>query len=563
MNSQDYIPQEIENRDPLADFFSLDESALAELAQSLRLSLRVSSLRSCRNYYRSVVRRVPTEEELVFIDRAVKSAAASPDSLLLTQMTTESDTVAETFADLMTRRTDEQKANNTPLSLSALSALLGDWLAASGKDRCESAVCFSRYRDLQLAALGYRRSASTGETDSDISIGIPLPKEKRNTNLSKGDYVYAILWDSADDDAAERATDLLIPHAAVGSVKAIKIAQDQSLIPLLAEWKRGMTVYAEKLATLSITALADCAKPQCGVIFIASPERSTDLLLNAQERGLRVFLLAKITDSDALCIRANGAEYRFPIAFFHTLALRAVEATIANPEDKDAELSLSRLGSCTIEGKRHAVVKTEINGNADFQAALLSVVYALAHCVAVGVSLNEVRFAANLTAPFDARNGISQEMSAILGLYRAQAEFALAGTTLLSAHKADEISLSTVLLAPLPEDIPSAVATKNGTRVYYLEPRYTADGIPDLHDLKKLFSYVSHLIADGKALSVRPVSTDLAADLAGMGKAVAIEPLSSETVPSRIGGFLVETETTIQGVLIAKTEIARKCEADS
>ena len=115
-------------------------------------------------------------------------------------------------------------------------------------------------------------------------------------------------------------------------------------------------------------------------------------------------------------------------------------------------------------------------------------------------------------------------------------------------------TLCAVALAPLPEATVSPFAVGGGTHIYYLEPHYTEDGIPDFADLKKLLGYLEHLIADKKALSIRPTGKDLLDDLTSMSRDTVVSYQFAEPIPSRIGGFLVETTDAIQGLLIGKTE---------
>ncbi len=89
---------------------------------------------------------------------------------------------------------------------------------------------------------------------------------------------------------------------------------------------------------------------------------------------------------------------------------------------------------------------------------------------------------------------------------------------------------------------------------FYLEPLYTADGLPDFDDLKKMLSYLEKLNRDGHILSMLPTGTDLLAALGRMSGEAVVEYLRRDHIPSRIGGLLVETDIHIQGTLIAKTE---------
>ena len=566
MNSQEAVFHETDCKGLLENFPALENAQLAELAAAQQIALPLPVLHAYQTVCRSQGKRTVTGEELRFLDQLAKAFRNTPDAYLMAAMTTDNDAVAETLADLMKRRSDEQKEAPHPPSLSAMTAWMDDWASAHMDIPANDdvAVCFPPHRDLQLAVRGYRRSASTGDRDHDVSIGAPL-SDRNKTPITKGDYVYAILPDEADTERIDRLSDLLISHAVLSSVKSAKIVRNQCIFPLLLEWDCGMIVHGQKLIANADATIADTANAVFGAVIVASPERSADLLLEAQEQGLPLVCLAKITDSDTLILRMDHGEYRFPTAFLRSLALRTVfEADLSLPEEETVCVSLSRLGTCTLRDKRHALVKTDAAGTPSFRAAILGITYGLAHCVAVGASIREAQLFTQLILPLASASKarFSEAVGSILGLYRMQAEFALWGKPEIEVTHEETPALSSVLLAPLPAKIPSATATRHGTNIYYLEPLYTKDGIPDFADLKQLFFYVMHLIADGKAYAVRPTKTDLSAELKTMGTEISITPVGNATTV-RIGGFLIETDHPIQGILVGKTENPEKNEADS
>ena len=88
----------------LANFPFLAEGALSALSRRLQLSMKEFGLHLCQIYYRAQGRD-PSFEELFLLDSIVQRRCESPDALLLSEFTTESDEIAETFADMLKRRT--------------------------------------------------------------------------------------------------------------------------------------------------------------------------------------------------------------------------------------------------------------------------------------------------------------------------------------------------------------------------------------------------------------------------------------------------------------------------
>ena len=549
----------------LVNFPFLSEHDLSRLARELSLSMGSLGLRFCQSYYRTQ-KRDPRIEELRLLDSIVKDGYARPDTLLLSEMTTESDAIADTFADLMTRRSAAQRADKKPLSLATLAGLMEAWLTLHDPEDASPAdvgIRFSPYRDLLLAADGYQHTASSGNEDTDISIGVRPHAFAKNTQApTAGDYVFAVLSpEGADEPFFRTLSGFLSSPAITEVVKSVKIVKKQALLPLLVDMEVGMTVYPERVFK-DTDPVSAFVQPVTGALLIASPSLSADLLLEAQDCDLRVCLLAKIGAADTLRVTANGSTMQLHLSFLRSLTFpRLCTATVKAPSDGEADVSLNRIGTCTLNGRRNAVVKVDAHGTASFRAALLGTVYSLSHCVAAGADVTKTKLATALTL---SPHRIGDALGAILGLYRAQAELALRGNPpCLTIDKAAETSFSAVTVAPLPAVTPSATAQGKGTKIFYLDPLYTADGIPDFADLKKLYGYVGALIADGKVLSIRPTDEDLLTDLEEMSRDVVVEYIPNTPISSHIGGFLVETNGDIEGILLAKTENPDKCEADS
>lgn len=558
MNQNDPILQSVS----LVNFPFLAKDALAALAKEARLSMGVFGLQLCQEYYRSQ-KRDPRHEELQLLDTVVTDGYRHAGSILISQFNTESTTIAETFADLLKRRGAAARASQKPLSLAALSGLMEDWLADRAnrsKPETDIGIRFSPYRDLLLAADGYSRTASSGNRDDDISIGVRARAHEGERKIKEGDYVYGLFapQEGASHYLQALANFLSVP-AVTQNAKTVTIAEEQALLPLLTELNCGLTLNTEKLTEGDTPILTALSCPVKGAILVASPERSADLLLEAQDADLRIFLLGKVTSEETVSIPEKNSSLRFSLSFLRSLTLtRLYSASVSAPTEGSFHMSLSRIGTCTIGGKRNAVIKVDADGSSPFRASLMSVIYALSYCVATGADVSTAKLASHLSLP---RNHVGDALGTVLGLYRAQAEFELFGNRPVLTMTQDETAaISAVTVAPLPDETPASTVVGDSSSIYYLEPLYTDDGIPDFADLKKMYGYVCALIKDGKVLSIRPTGEDLLSDLSDMSGDKTVEYLAESPVPSHFGGFLVETNEKIQGILVGKTE---KSEADS
>ena len=69
-----------------------------------------------------------------------------------------------------------------------------------------------------------------------------------------------------------------------------------------------------------------------------------------------------------------------------------------------------------------------------------------------------------------------------------------------------------------------------------------------------MLAYIEKLNRDGHILSMTPTSDHLMADLKKMSRTVTVEYIQNDPLSSRFGGLLVETDISIQGTAVAKTE---------
>lgn len=549
----------------LANFPFLAEGALSALSRRLQLSMKEFGLHLCQIYYRAQGRD-PSFEELFLLDSIVQRRCESPDALLLSEFTTESDEIAETFADMLKRRTAAQRKKSRPLSFDTVASLMETWLNVHDpkkKAEPEIRIAFSPYRDILLAMEGFRHAATSGNEAHDVSVGLRPGKYKPDAMRPRpGDYVYAILSDKEQTLPLSVLSEFVTSPSMANNVKKLGAIQNKALFPFLADMDVGMTLCTDKILPYEEDLLTALTRPLEGIVFIAPPESSADLLMDAQESGLQIRLLAKVNAEGAICFPVENGTAKLLLPFLHSMNFsQFCSPTVEVPYSGTANVTLSRLGICQLNGQPNALIKVDASGDASFRATLNSVIYAAALSVALGGDLTATHLASCLSLPSD-RTG--ETLGAILGLYRGQAEFALRGNApVLSVgpNRASEISV--VTLSPLEAASTSPLAKGDGTSIYYLEPLYTKEGLPDFADLKKLYGYVGALIKDGKVLSIRPTGEDLISDLSAMCRNVTVEYLADAALSSHFGGFLIETAEEIQGVLVGKTEKIDKSEADS
>ena len=554
----------------LSGFPHMDDSSLETVSRGLGLSMSTAELRTCRTYYRNSLRRDPRAEELLLLDRMIESGSRSPACLCVAEMKTDSKLVADIFADLMARRPSVVSELERPSSLPELIGLMESYLASSDERTnplSDVAVRFTSHRDLLLTSEGYLITASTGSGDEDISIGVKPSQRAFNGGAVKpGDYVYALLdTKNPDDEFEKRLTQYLLENAVKQATKSVRLIDNGGLLEALMQLADGLTLNTKSLMRDADFDLPKLADPVFGVLLVASPTASADILLLAQEMGLHIIRAATVTADNEIRIPAkNGGFFTFHSSFLRSLTLpRAYSATVAPPANTLPEIALTRIGTCTLNGQKHAVVKIDASGDNPFAASLFGTLYAFLYCVAAGARPSEVGLACHLTLPRPSSGRMGESLAMILGLYRMQAEFELYGNTpTLEAGTDEHPALSIATIAHLPEHLTPSTVVGGGSKIFYLEPLYTADGIPDFADLKKMLGYIEKLNRDGHVLSMLPTSGDLLSDLEKMSRNTTVEYVRRQPFTSRFGGLLVETDVTIQGALVAVTETEPKAKAE-
>ena len=547
----------------LSGFPHMDDSTLENVRRVLGLSMSPAELRACRTYYRNSLRRNPQIEELVLLDRMIAAESCAPHHLCVAEMKTESPLIAEVFADLMKHRREVVSELDRPGSILELATVMETYLSADRRQHplSDIAVRFASHRNLQLACEGYTVTASTGNTDSDISIGVKPSQTASNVGAVKaGDYVYALLdTKNAEKGFEQTLTEYLSKPVVKQAAKRIHLVKNIGILRALMQVYDGLLLNTPSLMTRADSALPELAEPVLGALLTVSPAASADMLLWAQDMGLHIIRAATVTTGGEIRIPTkNGTQLTLHTVFLRSLTLpRAYSVTVVPPTAEHPEITLTRIGSCTLKGRKHAVVKTDASGDEPFAAALFGVLYALLYCAAAGISPTDVGLACRLTLPRPSPTRMGEALSMVLGLYRMQAEFELFGNApTIEPGTEDHPTLSVAAIAPLPERPVPSTAVGGGSRIFYLEPLYTADGIPDFSDLKKMLGYIQKLNRDGHVLSARPTSRDLLSDLEKMSRDTTVEYVRSEPLASRFGGLLVETDIELQGILVGKTESA-------
>ena len=114
-------------------FCDYNDTQLKQMKEDLKISATQEQLKICQDHYRAL-KRDPTLEELRFLD-SVATLAPQADGIMLSELYTNHDFVADTYADMMNKRRELNPDADHPISLREALDLASAYLERAGKAR--------------------------------------------------------------------------------------------------------------------------------------------------------------------------------------------------------------------------------------------------------------------------------------------------------------------------------------------------------------------------------------------------------------------------------------------
>ncbi len=540
-----------QNHIPIANFGVLNSDKLVSLAAELSLSMTRETLVDCREYFLGVAMRLPTAAELYLLDGLLRETASSMEYIGVSELYTDEDHLAATYADMMERRRILAPAATLPPSFGELSTLGRkhlDGTLASAEQALYAASGKSGRR--KLAA----KKKAKGFDDDTVSVGGANPSASVcREPIATDDAVYAVLRSSNDvEDFDEKLDRFLASNAVVNWTKEILPLDKKSpLFSLLTLGKAfDFTSYFPAPAE-------DLSRADDGALLIANAQNAAELLLLSHELGLRVKRLGRVSKDDLFRFAfTEEAEKTFTLEFLQGLLYtQSANVQIDRGAPEDTLLQLSPSSNFPLGKENYSITKVAADGSSPFHAALYATIGGMSTAIAAGADPSAFTLTATVAAPQNKYDyaALGASLAAIMGLYRAEAEFGIYNSSTAFDDTPDTKTVTVWTMAPIKSAVPDT-AVGGGTMLYYLEPPYGDAGLPDFAAFRKFHSYLYELHKDGIILSARAASGDLLKTLGKMSLHTEIEYVRSERINAKLGGIVVETKMNIDGLLIARTE---------
>ena len=537
----------------IVNFPLLTTESLTELIDTLGFKMGLPELRFCQNSYRNGKLNNPTINELKIIDRVFYDNYTRPEATLISSFMTNGKTTADTYADLMARRKAVTPDYTEPCSVAEMLDILPKYL---GKGQTGEITLFAgKQRNADISACGFKKIAETGTGSANCAAAVRLKSSDTSANLSNGNIAYAILASfNRIPNFKERLDAFLSTPEMMKQAKHTAVVDNKSVITVLASLGRGI-----KLDTLhferkdgAISPFEPLAEADTGIITFFDKPESVDMLLTAQLFGLRVIPLGYLVATQSIDgISQIGEHLSLNIPFLRSLAFS--RAAGCEADGKECNISNHESSAyINVNRDRYKLNSVMCGGKNYYMAGFNTALYAYSLCLATGI--DDIQAAGVYSLPSDLHNektlGCVTEL--ILGAYRAECEFEICDST----HKIEEgetPSFSLHTMTKTLTDAPSKFSGMN-TKIYYLEPRYTESGLPDFDDIKKMHKYIRNLIVRGSVISIRPTTDNMNKSISAMSELIKPTTVVSKLPEAHYGGFIIETNENIEGLLIATTQ---------
>ena len=416
--------------------------------------------------------------------------------------------LADTYADMMAKRRELHPGAIAPPSVGELFGLASAYLARSGRMPSFAHVGLSLARSAaaarSIAAEGSPLCLRFSDTDRNRST----PAEGDRLLLVRADTPAALLRFGEDPIVC-------------GARKWETEVGAWGILPSVLSRVSGICYDLRHIADLPAPTPLDrlfVPVPGARLLLVHGPNASEVTALAAKS-GVSAVVIAMLTAGEETLFAYSDRDIlRVGTPWLRSLPMRA-QLSLTVPRDTEAAGPLTRsvvtgaqspyLGSGPVLRERltdagftvSSAVRT-IDHNA-FRASMATVLAPLLSVAASGVDYTGIRLGIGLRLPTPQGTGKGDLLALILGIYRAQMEFACPAA--LFAEVDDSLAapeLTVFAAAEAIGSVPSSFA-KSGSGVFCVTPVFTPGGIPDFAVLRQLLREVRGTALAGKLFSAR------------------------------------------------------------
>lgn len=455
--------------------------------------------------------RIMTEEERIILTKGLSGAPAGWQTDEVVGLSTDDRDIAQTYADMMNKRREMHPDARTPVTLGEAFGLASAYLRRSGK-RAEFAH----------TGLSLTRTVEENETvGTDASpVCLRLTDTDKSTQApAEGDRLLVI---STDTDA-EAWLNFRETPAVVRAVKWEETVPESGILPLTLPLFEGICFDLRKIP-------GDATRPPLSRLFGACAGAKLLLISGAAQSDLSELASAWKISASAIAVLTADGETRFAYSESDILPVNTAWLRSLPPRRQlririatDPAGAAEPIVRCPVAGgcspylaESNALPERILHGDLTvagavrrlggdcFRSSLETVLAPLLSVACAGVDYTEVRLAVALRFPEpDSETALGDLMATILGMYRAQTEFACPAA--LYARTDDTLPAPelTVYAVGRAEGTVPPVFSAPGGGVFCVAPVMQDTGIPDFSLLRRLLGDVHALRLAGKLTGAR------------------------------------------------------------
>lgn len=531
---------------------------LEQMKADLDISMPLSALSFCANYYRTQQRRDPAIDELKMIDRFYHIQTPSLNRAMLTELYTNNAFTADTYADLLSKRRTLDPYAKSPCSLRDLTGIANAYLKRAGKSSANlpSAVLLPTERGKEKTDTNGLQSMAVAKS----GYRLLFPKETCAPK-ALGDLL-VILLPSAKTGAAkyeQTVTAFFYREASVNKIKQTEIIADGGLLEILPSFSCGLWIEYFRLSRtgepIPLNMLTEAYEGKY-VVRISRNECDT-FCKEAAAAGLCANAFASvIPEASYTFVRESGETFSLDFSFLAAMRpLRRITAKLQNEVFQEQT-------STPIQTAKTALVKGD-NGrdilcaasacmphDAVFLHSLDCLLTPVLNLAAAGCDYISEALAVAVELPRDtlsSETAVGESIAVLLAVYRIQAELSmlLSASSLCINEKLEHPQLTAFVTADASAPC-SAIYTQEGNRVYCIVPERTADGMLNFSALRTLLDFLCRLRRDGALYSARVLCRESVTD--------AIREMSRGALFCCITGDALVAEGTFPLAIMIETD---------
>ncbi len=485
-----------------------------QMKQELSIEMPLEVLAYCAAYYQSKARRDPYIEELKLLDRFWTHQATLAQNIAPTGLLTNHTALAQTYADMMQKRRElTENTAASPATLQELALLCTSYLSRIGRtSNIHSSLLQDTLPDENTVCVAGSRFSNhvtphTNEPKNEndfFVLLLPHPgmngPQMQNAQQSFLKHIHRKLCFkemlTVGDEGLLRTLTMLSDGLLIDLERLSRTGEPISATMLTNGYSGNLLfrmasdayrTFCETANSFRLCAMA-FAKPVKGTTITVKRGSLAFTIDTAFLRGLIPILTgeAKLSDTSRIT----------PTSIYHTSLTAPACRYLATAQKATPEAVQMGDVLCAMSH-----VSVHENG---FQNAIYAALVPILSLSAAGCAYAMQSLSVGIGIPsIEHTEAIATALSAIIGIYRLQAELALPANQIsfctLPQDKQTQLTFYASGSAPTIENR----FVENGNRVYCMAPRLAPDGLPDFAELRRMLAALVALSKRGTIKSAR------------------------------------------------------------